>query len=477
MKHTKSLLSMTLVAALALASCSGLPKGAGGGGGGGGGNGNTFLNVTVTSTPSSTFSFAALNWQIGGLSLTSSAGTNAPIGTTPSPTFDFVRLQTDSANLGHSSIPATSYTSLQVQFNAPLSSYFYNSSNISVIGCLPGNVCLIPNTVAGFGASTVTVPITYTATANANTGIRINFDLSKAVTTTGGMTFDFTQAGAITVTTLPPTSSQTSGIDTIDNFTGVVTATSGSTVTVSSFSSPSARTFTVASNAEFDDFFGTCSGQATFNCLVPNQNISIDGVLNADGTMTANEVDFLDKAPAVNELEGVIITPLSGNQFKMALTNGMGTTGLNVGTTVIVNLNGAESYFVDPKDLGTSNTVTGFLSQSNLVMGQTVMIQAGTFNGTNTSITNPSRVLLRYSSIGGTVETPGSPDFGLGEVSPFLVNLIGNSVQVATFSTTAYDNVSSNSFSTGTNASVRGLYLDPNSGAPQPVLAAKVRTH
>jgi hypothetical protein len=110
-------------------------------------------------------------------------------------------------------------------------------------------------------------------------------------------------------------------------------------------------------------------------------------------------------------------------------------------------------------------------------MGQTVMIQAGTFNGTNTSITNPSRVLLRYSSIGGTVETPGNPDFGLGEVSSFLVNLIGNSVQVATFSTTAYDNVSSNSFSTGTNASVRGLYLDPNSGAPQPVLAAKVRTH
>lgn len=470
---------MTLVAALALASCSGLPKGTTGGGGGGGGtNGNAFLNVTVTSTPSSTFSFAALNWQIGGLSLTSSAGTSAPIGSTPSPTFDFVRLQTDSANLGHSSIPATSYTSLQVQFNAPLSSYFYNSSNISVIGCLPGNVCLIPNTVAGFGASTVTVPITYTPTANANTGIRINFDLSKAVTTAGnGMTFDFTQTGAITVTTLPPTSSQTSGIDTIDNFTGVVTATAGSTVTVSSFLSPSARTFTVASNAEFDDPFSTCSGQASLNCLAVNQNISLDGVLNADGTMTANEVDFLDRAPAVNELEGVIITPLSGNQFKMALTNGMGTTGLIVGTTVTVNLNGAESYVVDPKNLQISNSVTGFLSQADLVMGQTVMIQAGTFNGT-TTITNPTRVLLRYSSVGGTVETPGNPDFGLGQVSPFLVNLIGNSVQVATFpGFTAFDNVATDSFSTGTNASVRGLYLNPNSGASQPLLAAKVRTH
>jgi hypothetical protein len=479
MKYNKSLLSMALATALVLASCSGLPKGNNGGGGSGGGgggnnNGNTFLNVTVTSTPSTTFSFPSLNWQIGSLSLVTSGGTTASLGSPPFPLMDFVRLQTDSAILGHSTVAATTYSFLQVQFNAPLSSYFFNGSSSSLLGCLPSVVCLIPNTVPGFGANTVTVPITYTATANANTGIRINFDLSKAVTTSGGMTFDFTQPGAVTLSTLPPISSQTTGLDTVDNFTGVVTGVSGNQVSVSSFSSQQ-RTFTVASNAEFDDPFTIC---AAFTCLAANQNVSIDGVLNADGTMTATEIEFLDPAPATNELEGVIISPLSGNQFKMALTNGMGSTGLIVGATVTVNLNNTPQFFVDPKSLGISTAPLGFLSQTDLVLGQTVMLQAGTFSGTNTSITNPTRVLLRYSSIGGTVQTPGTI-FTLGSVSPFFTNLATNSVDVQTFPNTAFDNTTgpSTSLVTGGNASVRGLYLNPNSGATQPVLATKVRTH
>ena len=473
---------MALATAIALASCSGLPKGNTGGGGGSGGggsnNGNEFLNITVTSTPSTIFSFPSLTWQIGNISITNSADTTVSIAGGPgSPFLDFARLQTDSAYLGHATIAATSYKLLQVQFNAPLSGYFFNSTNAILLGCAPGAVCLIPNTVTGFGASTVTVPITYTATADANTGIRINFDLSKAVTTSGGMTFDFTQPGAITVTTLPPTSSQTTGLDTVDNFTGVVNSVVSNTVSVSSFSSEQ-RTFTVASNAEFDDPFNLCPAPVSFGCLTVNQNISVDGVINADGTMTATEVDFLDHAPAVNELEGVIISPLSGNQFKMALTNGMGSNILIVGSTVTVNLNNTPTFAVDPKNLGISTTPLGFLSETDLVMGQTVMLQGGTFSGNNTSITNPTRVLLRYSSIGGTVQAPSGTIFTLGTVSPFYTNLSTNSVEVQTFPNTVYDNINNfNGLVNGGNASTRALYLNPNSGSTQPVLAAKVRTH
>jgi hypothetical protein len=479
MKSYKAFPFLTLLACISLCSCYHEFSTGGGGGGGGGNNGNTFLNVTITSTPSTTFSFPSLNWQIGGLSLINSAGTAVAIPNGAPPLLDFARLQTDSADFGHATIAATSYTKLQVQFNAPSFSYFYNSSNATLLGCASGAVCLIPSTVAGFGATTVTVPITYTATANANTGIRINFDLSKAVTTAGGMTFDFAQTGAITLTTLRPAlTSQTSGLDTVDNFTGAVTATTGTTVTVASFSSQ-ARTFTMAANVEFDDPFSICPAPASFSCLAVNQNISLDGILNSDGTMTANEVDFLDRAPAVNELEGVIISPLSNNQFKMALTNGMGSQVLIVGSSVLVNLNNAPTFLVDPKNLGISTSPLGFQSQSDLVMGQTVMLQGGTFSGTNTSITNPTRVLLRYSSIGGTVQSPGSPIFTLSGVSPFLVNLIANSVVADTFPNTAYDNISNFSGLIGgtTNASVRGLYLNPNSGATQPLLAAKVRAH
>jgi hypothetical protein len=484
MKFYKAYLFPTLLACISLSSCyHEFP--AGGGGGGGNNNGNAFLNVTVTSTPSTTFSFPSLSWQIGNVLLFNTAGASTSIaGGVDSPIFDFARLQTDSTYLGHVFVGATNYNKIQVQFNSPPRfSYVYNSTNATLFSginaCAPGLVCLIPNTVPGFSASTVTVPITFTATANTNTGIRINFDLSKAVTSAGGLTFDFTQPGAITIITLPPTSTQSSGLDTIDNATGVVTATSGTSLTIGNFSSGQVA-YTVAANATFNDPSGSiCTPPAGLSCLALNQNISIDGVIAPDGTRTANVIEFLDPAPAVNELEGIIISPVTNNQFKMVLTNGMGSSFVIVSSPVLVNLNGAATYFIDPKNLGTPISQTGFLSQSDLVLGQTVMVQGGTFNGNNTSITNPTRVLLRYSSISGTVQAPGGNIFTLTNVSPFFSNLVNNSVLVDTFSPgTAYDNISSFAgLSNVTNVSVRGLYLNPNSGAAQPLLAAKVRSH
>jgi hypothetical protein len=234
----------------------------------------------------------------------------------------------------------------------------------------------------------------------------------------------------------------------------------------------------MSATAEFDDPFAICPSPARFSCLAVNQNVSLDGVVNSDGTFTASEIEFLDPAPLTSELEGVIITPVTNNSLQMALTNGMGTSTLIQGSTVTVNLNNTETYFVDPKNLGITTTPLGFQSQSDLVLGQTVMLRGGTINTTNTSLNNSTRVLLRYSSIPGTVQTPGNPVFTLSNVSPFLTSLVSNSAQVQTFLTTAYDNITGiNSLVTGTNASVRGLYLNPTSGVTQPILAAKVRTH
>ena len=451
----------------------------GGGGGGGGGNGTAFVNVTVTAKPSSTFSFVSLNMPIGLMNLITSTGSSTPLVGGALPFGDFVRLQTDSVYLGHASIGTTSYTKLQVQFNTPLTSYFYNSSGATLLGCASGKVCTIPSTVSGFGATTVTVPISYTPTSG-NTGIRITFDLSKAVTTTNGMTFDFTQTGAITLSTLPPSaSSQTSGLDTVDNFTGMISAKGTSTIDAFSFSSDT-RTFTIAANAVFNDPFNVCGGSANFNCLAVNQNVSIDGVLNADGTLTATEVEFLDPAPLTEELEGVIVTPITNNQFQMVSINGMGPSSMDVtvGTLMTINLNNASTYLVDPKNLGIATTTLGFQSSTDLVMGQTVMLKGGLVDFTNNSYSNYTRTLLRYSSIGGTVQTNSNPVFIINGVSPFLTNLVNNTVQVQTFATTAYDNIPGpGNLSTATNLSVRGLYLNPNSGAAEPLLAAKIRTH
>jgi hypothetical protein len=488
MKFYKVFLIPTLLACLSLTSCyHEFPAGGGGGGGGGNNNGNTELNLFVTATPTTTFSFPGITWQISNISLVNSAGTEISLGGGfGAPFLTYPQLQSDSAYFGLTTVAATSYTKLMVTFGPPLFSYFYNSSNATLLGCAPGLVCPIPGTVPGFAANStpISVPITFTTTANTNTGIRVNFDFSKAVTTAAGMTFDFTQPGAITLIPDPPaSSSQTAGIDTIDNFTGVVTATTPTTVTVKSFSSE-AHTFTFASSAEFDNPFLVCPTPATAACLAVGQNVSIDGFVASDsvGTRTATEIEFLDPAvpAAANELEGVIISPVTNNQFKMILTNGMGSNTTIVSSQVIVNLSNAATYFIDPKNLGIATSGNlGFESQSDLVLGQTVMVQGGTFSGNNTSITNPTRVLLRFSTISGTVQGPGGSIFTLVNVSPFLTNLAANSVLVDTFIPgTAYDNISNFAgLSNVTSVSVRGLYLNPNSGAQEPLLAAKIRSH
>ncbi len=387
--------------------------------------------------------------------------------------------------MGHATLAATSYTSLKVELGAPLAGYFYNNTNATLLNCAVGTVCLIPNTVSGFGSATVTVPITYAATGNTNTGIRINFDLSKAVTNAGGMTFDFTQNGAITLTPLPVASSQSAGIDFVDNFTGSVFASTSTSVTIRSLVSEN-RTFTMAANVVFDDPFSICPVPASFNCIALNQNLSIDGYIKAaDGSFVATEVEFLDPAPAVTELEGVIVKPVSNSSFQIVLSNGMTPPGQGelVSTPVNVTLGGAETYAVDPKSLadsgGTlSTTPLGFLSQGDLVLGQTVMLKGGTINANNGNLTNPTRVLLRYSSVAATIQSIGNPAITLSGVDPFFVNLLNNTGQVQTFPNTAYDGVTAfGGLTTNTNISVRALYLNPNSGAQQPLLAAKIRTH
>ena len=479
-----SLPFLLVLAAFALNSCSGpvlttCTSNCGGGGGGGTGS----VVVTVTSTPSQTFFFPFLDWQVLSVDLINSSGdTNLLAGALPP--VEFAHLQTDTQFIGiNKSFPVGTYTSAKIQL-APASvpSYFFNSSGATLLGCAAGAVCKIPNSVTGFGAATVTVPISFSLAANATTGFSLNFDLSKAVTSTGGMTFDFTQAGAITLATLPRAGQNPAGLDSFQNFTGTVQTVTSTTITISSLSS-APQTFTVSSTAEFDDPFQVCT-TANFACLKANQNVSVDAFINSDGTFTAYEVDFLDGTPAPLENEGIIVTPVSGGQFQMVVTNSTSiTSGFFQGTLVTVNVNGASTYAVDPKNLGSSVSTTpvGFQSSTDLVVGQSVMLQGGTANFTTTpnTLSGNTRTLLRYSSIGGTVTTPSGTIFTLSGVSPFFTNLSSNSVSVQTFPNTTYDNITGGFTGlTGvTNASVRGLYLNPNSGVTQPLLAAQVRAH
>jgi hypothetical protein len=489
MKYSKPFVYITLAASLALSSCSGLPKNAGGGNGGGGNkNGTSLLNITVTSTPSTSFSLVFFDLQIAGVAVTNNSGTvTTIIADALLPAGELVRLQSDSHYLGASNIAPGGYQNLIIKWSSPSGSFF-NNTNATLLGCAPGAVCQIPFTTPGFVGGAITVPFSFTAVGGTNMGIDINVDLSKALTTASGMTFDLTQAGAITPILLPRNGQIVGSIDSLENYTGTVTSTAAGTVTVAPFTSfGEPRTFTIASNATFNDPFSVCPQPAGASCLAVNQNVSVDGVINADATFSAYEVDFLDAASTtVHELEGVIIAPPSGTQFQMLLTNLLGgflngNFPILPGEVVNISLNANAGFFVDPKNLGIGTTPLGFLSTADLAQGQQVMIRGLTQTGASNPVTVTSdRIILRYSSMGGTVATAASgSQFTLTGISPFFSNLTGNSSIVQTFANaTTFDNLTSlGALNIPANVSVRALYLNPNSGATPPILAAKVRQH
>lgn len=486
MKPHKAFLFLILLACASLSSCY-HQIGSGSGGGGGGGNGTSLLNITVTSTPSQTFSLVDFGLQITTIGVTNTAGTVTTVISDPLiPPAELVRLQSDSHYLGASHIAAGAYTNVIIHYSQPTGS-FYNSTNATFLGCAPATVCEIPPTTPGFVGGGITIPFSFTVTGAAGSGIDINIDLSKALTTAAGMTFDLTQTGAVKTTLLPRSGQLANSLDSLENYTGSVTASTTTSVTVAPFSSVGEpRIFKLAANVVFNDPFSICPQPPTASCLAVNQNVSVDGVINSDATFTAYEVEFLDLAPTVHEFEGIIITPPVGGKFDMLLTNELGglfnpSVPVFPGQTVAVSLNSNATFFVDPKNLGISDTPLGFLSTTDLVQGQDVLIKVLTQTGVTLPVTITSdRIILRYSSMGGTVATAASgTEFTLTNISPFFKDILSNSSLVQTFANaTTYDGLSSLSgLAIPANASVRALYLNPNSGATPGILAAKVRQH
>jgi hypothetical protein len=488
MKSYKSFLLLALVPVLALSSCYHQAYG-GGGGGGGTVGGTSLLNFTVTSKPATTFAPVVLNLQITKVWVTDHAGAAVPIiSDSILPPSELVRLQTDSNYLGASHIAPGAFSNVIIEFSTP-NGYFFNNTNATLLGCAPAAICQIPPTATGFAPGKITVPFTFTATGGTNLGINIIIDLSKALTNANGMSFDLTQAGAVTFGLLPRPGQVPASLDSLEDFTGGISELTATTAKVAPFPGlAEPRIFTVSSTAVFNDPFSVCPPPAKFSCIALNQNVSVDGVILADGTFTANEVDFLDPAPNVKELEGIIVSQPAGNQFKMLVTNALGGyispsnpvgTGALVTISMVSGTGGGPFFFVDPKNLGISTTPLGFMSTSDLVQGQTVMVRGLTQTGISPNITiTADRAILRFSRMGGMVTTaPSGNQFTLTSISPLFTNLLNNSSIVNTYpNLTIFDNLTNISGITPPAAvAIRALYLNPNSGATPPVLAAKVR--
>lgn len=503
-RKTSSLLLS--LAALALASCSGLPKGSGGGGGG---NSTVSFALVADALPANP-SILSFQVSINGVEIKPSMGSALTLTPVPS-VIDLMRLRSDTAFLGSlSKVPAGSYT-VQVSLSNPVITFLNDTGSTLTAGsktCASGSVCTAALTATGnptIGSFTLTV-----ASAT-NQGVELDFNMNSAISLSAGtLSVTFSPAsptpGVLSAFTLPRQNANlgSNQLELIEDFTGVVSLNSNN-VTVSS---PTRGALTsVSGSTSFFDASpdGTmCQTPASFSCVVQGQVGSVDAFLNVDGTFSLKEYEPLTSTRQ-DLVEGTVYTITSGsaNQFGMVVTDriqaatGSLIGGLNVGDLLTVSIPSPHPFFVDTKGLavssfapGTFANFSGQTSSSAMHQGQNVLLHVTAFtaaSGTTLASATADTVTLRWSRVSSSVRAASSPTFTMIGLPSYFGFAPSSLFGVETFPGTAggdgvtsFDGIADATSLTPSTPPVelRALFLENTTNSANPVFfAAKVRQH
>ncbi len=504
MKSRKPFLFLSLLACLSLTSCYHEFPGSGNGGGGGGGGGATTANVSlvlVSDTLPVNIGIISLRLAISSVVLTSSTGTTSTLNT-GNLIVDLARAQSDSLYLGTiTGVPTGTNSSIALHLTGGEIA-FYNGTGVALTNpaCPIGGVC-----VASFSASSVPT-ITSSQAISANTGFGIDVNLANMISVSGtALTLNLTNSGnastnVVSSFALPRATSLAAGqLDFIEDFTGVVTL-SGSTVTVASQTQAGrgSITATVNSSTELNidpsQLLCTAPTQGSAStCVSNNQIVSMDAILNSDGTFTAEELEPLLATPVVDTIEGTIVNIASPTQFSVvtsdiiAAASGSKIGSLNMGDLVTVNLSNniaQGGFLVDTKGLAVGGALGNFqggTATSTLFIGQTVSFPVSTFtaaNGTVAAIANNvDLVTLRWSRFISSLNTTTPLEFNITALPGYFGFSQASTFDVQTFTNTNFD-LPANGLVASTPVAVRALYLQNNTNTADPAFfAAKVRQH
>jgi hypothetical protein len=462
-------------------------------------SGNANVTITIHDTPPSGTSILSFSLPIVGISLKPQTGSPVSV-YSPSaiqPT-ELTRLATDSSLVvSGATVVAGTYTSLQVTTGAT-SGVFVNFSgspitymlNGSSVTCLRFAVCVLP---AG-AATTVTIPISLTLNGNQSYWVGLDVNLNNAILSTNGISVDFTQANVFTATTTPRTGIPSGFVDTIEDFTGKVTALGNSSISVQNAITSQTLTATVTSSTALSTAppsYSNCNSNNPATCIQVGSTVSLYADLASNGALTATEIDGLD-VTATDEIEGVIYpttttgvvglilfdkTSASGNSVLSASTTTFGTPFQLTATSNSVTFNVDSGPLTNAAGFST----VGFSGTGSLLAGQMVRAQvANVADVNNTNQATAVNVLLRWSRIPATINGVAGSSFTLTNI-PSYISTLNSALPVTPPaisypSNTAFDGITDASgLTVGGAVALRALFLDIGSGAQYAFQTAKVR--
>lgn len=472
-----------LLATFSLASCSGPKPGTIIPGGGGGGNAS--VSLSISDAPPANTALMSFTLPVLGVTLTPSGG-GAQVSlfsSNPSANYELTRLQSDSDLIATNvSAAAGTYTAINVTVAGP-SAVFVNSSGAQIGTCANGAICSIQGNAA-------TITFSFPAgsplvlTANQNQWLGLDFNYNNAIVTTNGIGIDVTQPSVLTALTTPPVNIPTGASANVDDFTGVVTAVSSSSITIQSTARGS-LTASISSTITVNDPQGLCSGGGTLSCIRTGSVVSLQGVLTNTGLVNGTELDVIDASTTpADEVEGILYTTscngastvglILSDSAILAASSPLKSAGF--GTNVCLTLAPVAIFAIDDGILTNQGVpLSGFTNSGDLVIGQTIRAKvSNALSGTNVINATASALILRFSRFTATVNSVTDPTFSISNL-PVYFGPLGTPIVQTYPNGTIFEGVTGvANLQNPQTVSISALYLNPAISL-QPFQAAKIR--
>jgi hypothetical protein len=337
---------------------------------------NVPVSLTVTDTPPSGVTVLFFQLSITGATL--SPG-NVPLlsSTNPIPV-NVSQLQADTGFLGNASVPAGTYTGLNLTFGPNSQLTIFNNSGATIgsgaNACATNTVCILTPTTTNLSLSFTTAPFPITLAASTPLALKLDIHLDTVIQS--DLSVNLGATNGVTLDRLQPIGS--SGAMThLGHLIGTV-----QTVGTNQFTllSGEGRTFTIGVNSSTTyEYPGSVCSTDNFSCLAAQQIVKVEVSLMSDGTLLASDVNY-EQAAGQTVVEGNIIrlkTSGGNTLMDLILQKGPPTPTPNVlpfghRVTVTVPPTGV-TYAVDAGTFTIPSGLT-FASLSDLVVGQQVQV-------------------------------------------------------------------------------------------------------
>ena len=345
-----------------------------------------------------------------------------------------LQITTDMIRFAQNSIPAGTYTSVDLTFANP---------EIKFRDETTGNIVELEGTQLPLQTSSVTINVSFSIAQGQITALLFDFDLrALVVTDAGGNITGIDPTGNITISLVDVAGDQGEFEDEVGRVVSV--NSTNQTFVFEPFSSCQQVTITTDTATVFEDFAPLANA---FASLQTNQIVEVDADLRVDGTILAEKVEFEDDAME-DELEGLIVsltrnTGPSQDSFDLVLFDVApcaATLPADDIFTVNVPTDGSVRFRIDEDDLSVDPAL--FDGPEDLEVGQKVDVDPAVADlSTITSATpiTAEKIKLEDQTIRGTVNgSPAAPNFELSPGSSLFTDP-DNSITVRTSSVTEFD--------------------------------------